>query len=200
MKKILNRKILVIIGCSLLVMALVSCAGMFHPPSKDEVAYTELKEMGSGIDHYEKRELTITQDDKAKIQVLLGRPLKYYPKSLTYYREIRHHYGEIGDIVPLYQETLYGRLVILVRIWWNSIDKIAVAENVSKEGKPVVNDIFLSQFKGKTVSSSYKLVENRQDLLTAQDDIRPLAGEPAISREIAGRLQELMAIHAVDRF
>jgi hypothetical protein len=194
------RNIMVIIVSSLLVMMLASCAGMFHSTSKDEIARSELKKMGSSLDHYEQRELSLTQNDKAKIQALLGHPLKYYPKGLRYYREIRHHYGEIGDIVPLYQETPYGRLVILVRIWWNSIDKIIVVENVTKEGKPVVNDIFLSQFHDKTASSSYKVVKTPQDLLTARTNIKPIAGEPAISQEIAGRLQEVMAIHAMDRF
>ena len=168
------RNIIVIIVSSLLVMILASCAGMFHPPCKDEIARSELKKMGLTLDHYEKRELTLTQDDKAKIQALLGHPLKYYPEGLTYYREIRHHYGEIGDIVPLYQETPYGRSVILVRIRWNSIDKIIVVENVTKEGKPVVNDIFLSQFHGKTASSSYKVVKTPQDLLTARTNIKPI--------------------------
>ncbi len=189
-----------IIACSLLVMMLASCNGMSHSIRKDEVTYPELEKMGLSLDRYEIRELSISKDDEAKIATLLGHPLKYYPENLTYYREIRHHYGEMGDIVPLYQETPYGRLIILVRIRWNSINKIIVVENVTKEGKPVVNDIFLSQFHGKTASSSYKVVETPQDLLALRNNIRPIAGEPMISREIAGRLQEVMAIHEVDRF
>lgn len=189
-----------IIGCSLLVMVLGCCAGTFHPPYKNEIARSELMKMGSGVVHFEQRELTLTQDDKVKLQALLGHPPKYYPKSLTYYREIRHHYGEIGDIVPLYQETPYGRLVILVRIWWHAIDKIVVVENVTKEGKPIVNDTFLSQFVGRTATSSYKTIKDPQDLLGARTNIKPIAGEPEISREIADRLQEIIAIHAVDNF
>ena len=189
-----------IIACSLIVMMLASCGGMSHSIRKDEVTYPELEKMGLSLDRYEKKELSISKDDETKIAELLGHPLKYYPESLTYYREIRHHYGEIGDIVPLYQATPYGRLSILVRIRWNAIDKIIVVENVTKEGTTVVNDVFLSQFHGKTASSSYKVVETPQDLLAVRNNIRPIYGEPLISREIAGRLQEVMAIHEVDRF
>lgn len=198
--KMLNRNILLTIVCSLLVMMLASCAEMFHSTTKDEIAYSELKEMGWTLDHYEQREFTLTQDDKASIQKLLGRPLKYYTKNFRYYSEIRRHHGEIGDIIPLYQQTPYGRLVMLVRIRWDSIDKIAVVENVVKETKPIVNDIFLTQFLGKTANSSFKLVKTPQDLLAAQDNIKPIAGEPAISQEIADRIQELLTINAVDRF
>ena len=201
MNQMLNRNIIIIIAYSFLVIAPASCAGMFHPNCKDEVSNSELKKMGFSLDRYEKRELLLTQDDKAKIQELLGHPLTYYPKGwLTYYREIRRHHGEIGDIVPLYLETLYGKLVILVRINWDSIDKIVVVENIAKETKPVVNDAFLAQFLGKTASSSYKMVKTPQDLLTARENIRPIAGELAISQEIAEHLQELMVIHAVDKF
>jgi hypothetical protein len=181
-------------------MMLASCAGMFHSTTKDEIAYSELKEMGWTSDHYEQREFTLTQDDKPKIQKLLGRPLKYYTKNFRYYDEIRRHHGEIGDIIPLYQQTPYGRLVMLVRIGWYSINKIAVVENVVKETKPIVNDIFLDQFFGKTVSSSFRVVKTPQDLLTAKDNIKPIAGESVISQEIADRLQELLAINSVDRF
>jgi flagellar basal body-associated protein FliL len=198
--KMLNRNILLIIVFSLLVMMLASCAEMFHSTTKDEIAYGELKKMGWTLDYYEQREFVLTKDDKVKIQKLLGRPLKYYTENFRYYSEIRRHHGEIGDIIPLYQQTPYGRLVMLVRIGWYSINKIAVVENVVKKTKPIVNDIFLDQFFGKTVSSSFKLVKTAQDLLAAQDNIKPIAGEPAISQEIADRLHELLAINAVDRF
>jgi len=190
----------VIIVFSLLVMMPAGCAEMSHSTNKDEIAYGELKQMGWTLDYYEQREFVLTQDDKAKIQKLLGRPLKYYTKNFRYYTEIRRHHGKIGDIIPIYQQTPYGRLVILVRIGWYSINKIAVVENVTKETKPIVNDIFLDQFFGKTVSSSFRVVKTPQDLLTAKDNINPIAGEPAISQEIADRLQELLAINSVDRF
>ena len=190
----------VIIVFLLIVMMPASCAEMSHSTNKDEIAYGELKQMGWTLDYYEQREFVLTQDDKAKIQKLLGRPLKYYTKNFRYYTEIRRHHGKIGDIIPIYQQTPYGRLVILVRIGWYSINKIAVVENVTKETKPIVNDIFLDQFFGKTVSSSFRVVKTPQDLLTAKDNIKPIAGEPAISQEIADRLQELLAINSVDRF
>jgi hypothetical protein len=195
-----NRNILSIIVCSLLVMMMASCAEMFHSSTKDDIANSELNKMGWTLDHYEQREFVLTNANKVKIQKMLGRPLKYYTKNFSYYSEIRRHHGEIGDIIPLYQQTPYGRLVMLVRIGWYSINKIVVVENVIKETKPIVNDIFLDQFFGKTVSSSFKLVKTSQDLLTAQDNIKPIAGEIAISQEIADRLQELLAINAVDRF
>ena len=195
-----NRNMLLIIACSLLGIMLISCSEMLRSTNKFAIAYSELRKMGWTLDHYEQRELVLTQDDKVKIRKLLGRSLKYYTKDFKYYREMRRHHGEIGDIIPLYQETPYGSLVMLVRIRWYAIDKIAVVENVFKKTKPIVNDIFLDQFFGKTVSSSFKLVKTSQDLLTAQDNIKPIAGEPAISEEIADRLQELLAIHAVDRF
>lgn len=195
----LNRnRLLVIMGCSLLVMMLASCAGMFHRTFEEDVPRSELKRMGFSLDHYRPREVLLTEDDKAKIQELLGHPLKYYPKGLGYYREIRH--GEIGDIVPVRLETPYGRLVILVRIRWDSIDKIIAAQNLAKDGAPLVNDLFLSQFLGRTATSSYKAAKTPQDLLAAPKPIRPITGEPAISQEIADRLQEIMAIHAVDNF
>lgn len=194
----LNRNTLFIILCSLLVMMLASCTGMFHRTFKEDIPQSELKRMGFSLDRYRQSEVLLTEDDKAKIQKLLGHPLKYYPKGLGYYSEIRH--GEIGDIVPVRLETPYGRLVILVRIRLDSIDKIIVAQNITKDGRPVVNDLFLSQFLGRTVSSSYKVVKTPQDLLAAPNLIRPITGEPAISQEIADRLQELMAINSVDRF
>ena len=190
----------VIIVFLLIVMMPASCAEMSHSTTKDEIAYGELKQMGWTLDYYEQREFVLTQDDKAKIQKLLGRPLKYYTKNFRYYTEIRRHHGKIGDIIPIYQQTPYGRLVILVRIGWYSINKIAVVENVTKETKPIVNDIFLDQFFGKSVSSSFRVVKTPQDRLTAKDNIKPIAGEPAISQEIADRLQELLAINSVDRF
>jgi hypothetical protein len=194
-----NRKnTLVIMGCSLLVMMLASCSGMFHRTFEEDVPRSELKRMGFSLDHYRPSEVLLTEDDKAKIQKLLGHPLKYYPKGLGYYREIRH--GEIGDIVPIRFQTPYGRLVILVRIRWDSIDKIIAAQDVAKAGEPLVNDLFLSQFLGRTATSSYKVVKTPQDLLAAPNPIRPITGEPAISQEIADRLQEIMAIHAVDNF
>lgn len=196
----LNRNAPLIIGCSLLVMMLASCAGMFHRTFKEDIPDSELKRMGFSLDRYEEAEVVLTQEDKAKVQASLGHPLEYYPKGLAYYREIKRHYGEIGDIVPLRQETPYGKLLMLVRIKWDSIDKIIVIENVAKEGKPLVNDVFLSQFLGRTAGSSYEVVIPSQGLLTAQDNITPIVGEPAVSQEIAGRLHELMAIHAVDRF
>jgi hypothetical protein len=196
----MKRNIRLRIVCSLLVMMLASCSEMFHSATKDDIVYGELKKMGWTLDYYEQKEFVLTQDKKEKIQKLLGRPLQYYTKNFRYYTEIRRHHGKIGDIIPLYQQTPYGRLVMLVRIGWYSINKIAVVENIVKETKPIVNDIFLDQFFGKTVSSSFKLVKTPQDLLTAQDNIKPIAGEPAISQEIADRLQELMAINAVDRF
>ena len=190
----------VIIVFLLIVMMPASCAEMSHSTTKDEIAYGELKQMGWTLDYYEQREFVLTQDGKAKIQKLLGRPLKYYTKNFRYYTEIRRHHGKIGDIIPIYQQTPYGRLVILVRIGWYSINKIAVVENVTKETKPIVNDIFLDQFFGKSVSSSFRVVKTPQDRLTAKDNIKPIAGEPAISQEIADRLQELLAINSVDRF
>ena len=196
----LNRNILLIIIFTLLVMMPASCAEISHSTTKDEIVYGELKKMGWTLDHYEQREFVLTKDDKAKIQKLLGRPLKYYTKNFRYYTEIRRHHGKIGDIIPIYQQTPYGRLVILVRIGWYSINKIAVVENVIKETKPIVNDIFLDQFFGKTVSSSFRVVKTPQDLFTAKDNIKPIVGEPGISQEIADRLQELLAINSVDRF
>ena len=193
-----NRNIRIIIVGSLIVMMLASCAGMSHRTFKQDIPQSELEMMGFGLDRYRQSEVRLAKDDKAKIQKLLGHPLKYYPKGLGYYREIRH--GEIGDIVPLSLETPYGRLVILVRIQLDSVDKIMTAQNVTKDGKPVVTDLFLSQFLGKTASSAYNVVKTPQDLVAAPNPTRPITGEPVISQEIADRLQEIMAIHAVDNF
>jgi hypothetical protein len=193
-----TRNILIIIVGSLFVMMQASCAGMFHWTFQEDIPQSELKRMGFSLDHYRPSEVLLTEDDKAKIQELLGHPLKYYPKGLGYYREIRH--GEIGDIVPVRLETPYGKLVILVRIRLDSIDKIIVAQNITKDGRPVVNDLFLSQFLGRTATISFKVVKTPQDLLAAPNPIRPITGEPAISQEIADRLQEVMAINSVKRF
>ncbi len=151
-----NRNTLIIIGvCWLLITMLGGCGKMFQWTFKEDIPQTELKRMGFSLDRYRQSEVLLTADDKAKIQQILGHPLRYYPKGFGFYNEIRH--GEIGDIVPLKLETPYGRLIILARIKWYSIDKIIVSENVSKDGKPLVNEFFLSQFIGGTVSSSYKV-------------------------------------------
>lgn len=195
-----HRNAWLIVGASCLVMMLAGCAGMFHRTFHEDIPRSELQMMGWSLDRYEQAEVVLTQEDQAKVQASLGHPLEYYPKGLGYYREIKRHYGEIGDIVPLRMETPYGRLLILARIRGDRMDKVKAIENPLKEGKPLVSDVFLSQFLGRTASSSYEVVIPPQGPLTTQDGIRPIDGEPAVSQEIAGRLHELMAIHAVDRF
>lgn len=175
----------------LLVMALSSCAGAFRPSPK-EVGLNELKL------HYQKGHLSLTPEQKARVEVLLGRHLRYYAQGCEYFCEketkkigrAKIHLGEREEIFPIYQKTPYGQLVMLVWIDGNDIDKIAVVKNVLKDHKPLVTDAFLNQFVGKALPK----------LLTNQGNIKPIAGEPAISQEIAERLQELLAIYDIIEF
>ncbi len=156
---------------------------------------------GGGLNElqgYQKGYLALTPAQRARVKDLLGHSLKYYPQGLSYFYQAetkkvgraKINLGERAEVFPISQQTPYGRLQILVWIDGDDIDKITVVKNVLKDHKPLVTDAFLNQFIGKSLP----------ELLTNSGNIRPIAGEPAISQEIATQLQEILAIYDIGRF
>jgi len=181
--------------CILLISLPCGCAETPHAEHGQEMALHEMKR-GHLFGWVEKQHVSLTDqqiDELARYGIKIGEP----EKAVVYYSmTTRRGRSEMAKAFPVKGEGEFGSFELVVDIDRTiTIQEIHILKNPKDcTGQPVINKIFIEQFIGKDLTSSFELAKESEDVLTTPAKIRPIRMAPITSENIAKELRKWLAI------